>query len=88
MCSYARGVTAVSVCIHLGREDVMTSDTTFINQTKAKIHDWKHELIELQARVTRGVEDPQQTQIFNQRIIELKSQISSAEDQLKKQTSA
>jgi small-conductance mechanosensitive channel len=61
----------------------MNTDTTFIKQAEAKIRQWKQELIELEARVEQGVEDPSQAQICAQRIIELKSQIESTESQIK-----
>ena len=65
----------------------MTIDHTFVEQTKAKIHQWNHELIELEARVKQGVEASDQLQICKQRIVELKSQIDAAQKQLEAQPS-
>ena len=61
----------------------MSTDKVFIEQTKSKIHDWKHELIELEARVKQSVDTQEQSQVNAQRIIELKSQIAAAEDQIR-----
>jgi small-conductance mechanosensitive channel len=61
----------------------MSSDAIFIKQAEDKIRQWKHELIELEARVNEGVEDPNQAQVCTQRIIELKSQIVATENQIK-----
>jgi small-conductance mechanosensitive channel len=66
----------------------MSIDHTFIEQTKAKIHQWNHELIELEARVKQGVEASDQLQICKQRIVELKSQIDAAQKQLEAQPSS
>ncbi len=66
----------------------MSTDHTFIKQTKAKIHQWNHELIELEARVQQGVEASDQLQICKQRIVELKSQIDAAQKQLEAQPSS
>lgn len=60
----------------------MSNNDIFISQAKARIDEWKKELIELEARVEQGVEDPEQSKICEQRIIELKSQIDTAQKQL------
>lgn len=62
----------------------MSSDSVFVEQTKAKIHDWKHELIELEARVAQNRDAPDQLQVNKQRIAELKSQIDTAQQQIDK----
>lgn len=54
----------------------------FVEQTRAKITEWNHELIELEARVEQGREAPDQLQILKQRIVELKSQKNAAETQI------
>ncbi len=60
----------------------MSSEPTFIKQTTAKIDEWNHELIELEARVEQGAESPDQLRVCAQRVIELKSQIDAAQKQL------
>ncbi len=60
----------------------MSTEDVFIKQAKANIHDWKHELIELEARTKQAGETPDQAKITAQRIIELKSQIATAEKQI------
>jgi hypothetical protein len=65
----------------------MITDETYFNQTKAKIDQWNHERIELEARVAQGAEDAAQLQISKQRIIELKSQIEAAQKLIEGQSS-
>lgn len=60
----------------------MSTQDVFIKQAKSNIHDWKHELIELEARAKRAAETPDQLKVSTQRIIQLKSQIATAEKQI------
>lgn len=60
----------------------MSTQDIFIKQAKSNIHDWKHELIELEARAKLAAETPDQLKVSTQRIIQLKSQIATAEKQI------
>lgn len=66
----------------------MSTQDIFIKQAKSNIHDWKHELVELEARSKQAAETPDQLKVSTQRIIELKSQIANAEKQIEKVASS
>ncbi|MCR9296977.1 MAG: hypothetical protein NXI32_30075 [bacterium] len=59
----------------------MSTNSVYIDQMKAKIDEWNHEIIQLEATV--GNEDPDAAQVARQRIDELKSQRESAEAKIK-----
>lgn len=60
----------------------MSTEQIYVKQIQAQIEQWKHEQIELEARVERGLDTPEQTQLSKQRIAELKCQIADAEKKL------
>lgn len=60
----------------------MSTQGIFIEQAKSNILDWKHELIELEARSKSAAGTPDQLKVCTQRIIELKSKIATAEKRL------
>jgi hypothetical protein len=60
----------------------MSTSDVFVRQAKSNILDWKHELIELEAKLGQGVQSPEQRQVSEQRIIELRSHIATAEQQI------
>ncbi len=66
----------------------MSTEDVFVKQVKANIHNWKHELIELEARSKQGGGSQEQSQVSAQRVIELKSQINAAEKQIEQFTSS
>lgn len=63
------------------KEHPMSTNSVYIDQMKAKIDEWNHEIIQLEATV--GNEDPDAAQVARQRIDELKSQRESAEAKIK-----
>ncbi len=76
-------MTTVAACGLIVKGEVTrTTEDIFIQQAKSKIHDWKHELFEIEAKAKLGIATAEQLQISAQRIIELKSQIATAEKQI------
>lgn len=66
----------------------MSTQDIFIKNAQSNIRDWKHELIELEARAKQATETPEQLKVSAQRIIELKSQIATAEKQIQEAASS
>lgn len=60
----------------------MSNENHFVQQTLAKIAEWNHEIIELEARIRHAVDSPDQLRICKQRLLQLKSQRDAAENRI------
>ncbi len=59
----------------------MSTNSVYIDQMKAKIEEWSHEIIQLEASLE--TESAEGAQVARQRIDELKSQREEAEGKIK-----